>query len=169
MVHIILPLFVMSMIGMRLRVALPLSLLAVVPDLDVLFGVHRSVLHSVVVVVMIFIPIIIITKVLNERIVKYAIASFMVILSHIFLDMFTGYTPVLWPLFNKSVYIVTSMTVNTVNIYDIKLTFHMYLKPVEFRLHEMDAPIFTNSGVALTCLFLVGTILKQISNHLQNT
>ena len=65
LVHIVIPLFVMVMLGIELKRALPLSLLAVLPDFDVIFRIHRSMSHSCLFVFLISLPLIGITSIKN--------------------------------------------------------------------------------------------------------
>ncbi len=161
LIHIVLPLFVLILVGFELKKAFALSLLAILPDFDILFGVHRSISHSLIFVTLIFAPFLFLTR--NK--LNYLLPAFFVILSHPILDMFTGYTPILYPLYDKSVYIVTNLTVNTVNLLDIKFKFNIYKIPTTFHLIEADAPIFTNYGIVVFLTLLTALFI----NHLKGS
>jgi membrane-bound metal-dependent hydrolase YbcI (DUF457 family) len=49
-IHFTIPFIALTLLGLDVKRALPLSLLALLPDLDALFLVHRSLSHSLVVV-----------------------------------------------------------------------------------------------------------------------
>ncbi|MCZ7355370.1 MAG: hypothetical protein O8C66_15145 [Candidatus Methanoperedens sp.] len=50
------------------------------------------------------------------------------------------------------------------NVADLNLKLNIYFEPVVFRLTtDMDAPIFSSIGVAVTLVLLTGMVLKQYS------
>jgi len=162
LIHIVLPLFVLILAGFELKKAFALSLLAILPDFDILFGVHRSISHSLIFITLIFVPLLFLAR---KNKINYILPAFFVILSHPILDMFTGYTPILYPLYGKSVYIVANLTVNTVNLMDIRFRFKIYEIPTTFHLIETDAPIFTNYGIAVSLALLTALFI----NHLKGS
>ena len=54
LIHFIVPFTALTLAGVEFRKALPISLLALLPDLDALFLVHRSLSHSLVVLLRAF-------------------------------------------------------------------------------------------------------------------
>lgn len=80
------------------------------------------------------------------------------------MDSFTGQTPVFWPLFNKSICIVTELTTNMNNILDMDLVLDLYLEPIIFyQTTDTDVFVFTSLGVAVSLLLLAGLALKRFS------
>lgn len=80
------------------------------------------------------------------------------------MDLFTYFTPIFWPLYNNSIYIVTEMMTNMDNVSQLHLLFDIKLEPVVFyHTISMDAPIFTSQGVAVTLVILVGLVLRYFS------
>jgi hypothetical protein len=61
-----------------------------------------------------------------------AIIVTLVLLSHPFMDLFTYFTPIFWPLYNNSIYIVVEMTTNMDNVSQVHLLFDILLEPVMF-------------------------------------
>ena len=55
-IHFIVPFIALTLVGVKFRRALPVSLLALLPDLDALFLVHRSLSHSLIVLLMVAVP-----------------------------------------------------------------------------------------------------------------
>ena len=77
------------------------------------------------------------------------------------MDMFTGFTPILWPVFNKSVFITAEMTANMNNVSDLHLHFNLKLAPVVFYpTADVDASIFTSEGVAVCVVLLASSLFK---------
>jgi hypothetical protein len=87
-----------------------------------------------------------------------------VVLSHPFMDLFTGYTPLLWPIFNEAIYVVSELRTNMNNVLDLNLKMNIYFEPVMFRqTTDIDAPIFSSIGVAISLVLLIGLALKYYS------
>lgn len=170
LIHFVIPFFLLVMLGFNLRKAALISLLAVIPDLDVIFHVHRSVSHSVIFILVVTVPIILILDYFNNKLRKEMIVAVLVILSHPFMDMFTGYTPILWPLLDKSIYIFTELTANMNNIFDLNLIFKINFDKIIFlQTTNRDAPIFTSQGVGISLVLLAGLAMKDLSTRIHNT
>ncbi len=169
LIHFIIPFFLLVMLGFSLRKAALISLLAVIPDLDVIFHVHRSISHSVFFILVVIVPVILILDYFNNKLRKEMTVAVLVILSHPFMDMFTGYTPVLWPLFDKSIYIFTELTTNMNNVFDLNLIFKVNLDKIIFlQTTNRDAPIFTSQGVGISLVLLAGFAMKNLSIKIYN-
>lgn len=164
LIHFVIPFFLLVMFGFNIKKATFISLLAVLPDLDVLFHIHRSISHSIFFVLIFSFPAILISKKFYKERFNESIIATLVILSHPFMDMFTYFTPVFWPLFNKSIHIVSELTTNMNDVLDLNLTLQVYFKPIAFyRTTNMDAPIFSSAGVGVSLVLLIGLILKHLS------
>lgn len=164
LIHFIIPFFLLLIIGINIKRAALLSSLALLPDFDVLFHIHRSFSHSIFFVLLITVPAMIITKKFHKEHFNDSIIATLVILSHLFMDSFDNYTPVLWPLFNESIRIVTELTINMNNVTDLNFNFNIYFKPIVFyQTTNMDAPIFSSMGFAVSVLLLAGMVLKYLS------
>lgn len=167
LIHFIIPFFLLIMFGLCIKKAALISLLAVLPDLDVLFHIHRSISHSVFFILLFSVPAIIITKKFYIDRFSDSIIATLVVLSHPFMDLFTYYTPVFWPLFDKSIYIVSELKTNMNDVLDLNLNLNIYFEPVMFRqTTNIDAPIFSSTGVAISLVLLIGMILKHLSKKL---
>lgn len=154
----------MTMSGIAIKKATLFSLLAVLPDADVLFHVHRSISHSIFFILVICIPMIIIIDKFYKEQLNDSIIATLSILSHPFMDLFTGQTPVFWPLFNKSICIVTELTTNMNNILDMDMVLDLHLEPIIFyQTTDTDAFVFTSLGVAVSMVLLAGLALKRFS------
>jgi len=162
LVHILIPLMVLLYLRFELKYALAYSLFAILPDFDIFFGVHRSLSHSIVFILIIFLPIIVVAQLKSRVLFKRIAVVLFVLLSHIILDVFTGYTPIFYPLYNMAIYLIVNVTVNTIS-YNIKLDFNVYTKQVTFQIENVDAPILTNVGIALGIFIFVSIILRKLS------
>ena len=164
LLHFVIPFFLLTMSGLAIKKATLFSLLAVLPDADVLFHVHRSMSHSIFFILAICIPIIIIINKFYKEQFNDSIIATLSILSHPFMDLFTGQTPVFWPLFNKSVSIAAELTTNMNNVLDMDMVLDLHLEPIIFyQTTDTDAFVFTSLGVAVSIVLLAGLALKRFS------
>ena len=169
LIHFIIPLFLLIMLGFNLKKSILISSLAIIPDLDVIFHVHRSISHSIIFIIVLIIPIILILNYLKIGNKNEKLMAILVILSHPFLDMFGGYTPILWPLIDKSVYIFTELTINMNNVLDLNLIFKInFDKTIFYKITGGDAPIFTSQGFGITLVLLIGLAMKNLSIKIHN-
>ena len=72
LIHFIIPLFLLMMLGLNLKKSIIISSLAIVPDLDVIFHVHRSASHSIIFILTLSIVIILILNYCLTLPCKYA-------------------------------------------------------------------------------------------------
>lgn len=166
LIHFMIPLFLLTVAGLSLRKAVLISSLAILPDLDVLFHIHRSFSHSIFFIFLFFIPIITISKKFYRQYYNETIIALLVTLSHTFMDVFTYYTPLFWPVYSKSLYIIAELTTNMNDVLDLNLILQLNLKPIVFyRTIDIDAPIFSSTGVAVTLVLLIGMILLRLKHR----
>ena len=162
LIHFIVPFSVLIMCGMGVKKSAFFASFAILPDLDVLFHIHRSFSHSMFFILLFCAPIITLAAVKHSERTSDAIIATLVILSHPVMDLFTYFTPLFWPLYNKSIYIIAEMTTNMDNVSELHLLFDIKLEPVVFyQTVSMDAPIFTSEGVAATLVIFVGLFLRH--------
>jgi len=163
LIHFIVPFSVLVMCGIGIKKSAFFASFAILPDLDVLFHVHRSFSHSVFFILLFCVPVIIITAGRHSKGVYDAAIVTLVMLSHPVMDLFTYFTPIFWPLYNNSIYVITELTTNMNNVLQLHLLFDIKLEPVVFyQTVSMDAPIFTSVGVAATLVILIGLGLKRL-------
>jgi membrane-bound metal-dependent hydrolase YbcI (DUF457 family) len=164
LIHFVIPFFLLMMSGFSIKKATFISLLAVLPDLDVLFHIHRSISHSIFFVLIFSFSAIIITRKYYKDRFNESIIATLVILSHPFMDAFTYYTPVFWPFFDKSIYIIAELTTKMNNVLDLNLRLQVNFEPIVFyQTTNIDAPIFSSAGVGVSLVLLIGLILKHLS------
>lgn len=164
LIHFVIPFFLLVMSGFTIKKATFISLLAVLPDIDVLFHIHRSISHSIFFLLIFSFPAIIITRKYYKDRFNESIIATLVILSHPFLDAFTYFTPVFWPLFDKSFYIIAELTTNMNDVLDLNLKLQVNFEPIVFhQTTNIDTPIFSSAGVGVSLVLLIGLILKHLS------
>ena len=93
LIHFIVPFSVLIMCGIGMKKAAFIASLAILPDLDVLFHIHRSFSHSIFFILLFCAPAITIVAAKHSKRTYDAIIATLVILSHPFMDSFTYFTP----------------------------------------------------------------------------
>jgi hypothetical protein len=162
LIHFIVPFSVLVMCGIGIKKSALFASLALLPDLDVLFHVHRSFSHSVVFILILGAAAIAISTAKHSKWVSDTLIATLVILSHLFMDLFTYFTPLFWPLYSKSIFIVIELMTNMDNVSKLHLVFDLKLEPVVFyHTINMDSPIFTSTGVAATLVIVAGLVLRH--------
>ena len=143
---------------------LAVSILGIIPDFDALLHIHRSMSHSIIPYTIILIIIFLLFK--NENIRKWSIIGYLVILSHLILDMFTGSTPILWPLLLNSIYFEANITALISETVTLRPKLDVGVEKTVFtRFTSLDAPIATSQGVAITIILLAPLILRITLNY----
>jgi membrane-bound metal-dependent hydrolase YbcI (DUF457 family) len=156
-----------SLTAMRLdwRKALFTSLIALVPDLDVLFHIHRSLSHSLVVLAIIILPVLAIAH-RNKTITNLTLLAAIGIITHLILDVFDAYTPLLYPISNQSIQILTSLNFHTGSLsyftYNLRLLTKPY-SPTAFQI--FDGSVITTDGFAVSLVLLGPFLVTLIRNR----
>jgi len=160
-VHFVVPFAALLLFGLEFKKALPISLLALIPDVDALFLVHRSLSHSIVVMLIVVAPFLLLAYKFKPKFSGYAMLAFMAAASHSVLDVFGGFTPLLWPLYNYSMWIKAGLGVYISSSPSVTSSAQLFLEPVRFELFRgLDAPLFTGEGLILSLVLLSPVLLK---------
>ena len=160
-IHFIVPFTALTLVSVEFRKALPISLLTVLPDLDALFLVHRSFSHSLIVVLTVTMPFLLLTYKFKPRLQGYALLALLAVASHLILDLFVGYTPILWPLYGYSVWIQAELVAHIGSSPSLTPSAKLLTEPITFQpFQSLDAPLFTGEGLILSAVLLMPVILK---------
>jgi len=162
--HFVVPLTALLLFGLKFKEALPISLLALLPDLDALFLVHRSLSHSIVIMLTMIAPFLMLTYKFKPELKNYSFLAFMAVASHSVLDAFSGYTPILWPLYSHSVWIQVGLGAHIGSSPSLTSSAQLLTKPITFeQFQSLDAPLFTGEGLILSIVLLSPILLKVCS------
>jgi membrane-bound metal-dependent hydrolase YbcI (DUF457 family) len=97
--------YVLSVLVAKTRVsakwALLLGILGLLPDVDALLGIHRWLTHSLVVIALVATPLLALIRLRWRGIFGLALLALLIVALHPVIDMFTGQTPILWPLIDS--------------------------------------------------------------------
>jgi len=163
LIHFIVPFTALTLVGVKFRKALPISLLAILPDLDALFLVHRSLSHSLVVLLSVMVPFLLLTYKFKPSLYSYGFLGLMSVASHLVLDLFAGYTPILWPLYGYSAWIQVGLVAHVGSSPSLALSAKVKVltQPVTFQpFQSLDAPLFTGEGLILSVILIMPVLLR---------
>jgi len=142
-----------AVLRFRLKWALALGLVGILPDLDVLFFMHRSVSHSMLPPLFLLLAIPLIWK--SSRIKMPLLAVFLTWISHGFLDFIESHTPILFPLSSKSYKLVFQSTLFIESRPFVSMSLEVLEKPYNNGYFtSFDAPLFTAGGIALGLILI---------------
>ncbi len=150
------------------KLAFLASLFAVLPDLDVLVGVHRSWTHSIFVVSAFCGIMLLLIRVLKPGLLDFGFLVSAALVTHLLLDLFTTYTPILWPLTGQSFYVSFRSRVRvdeSVHLYvDPRVSTH----PTDFTPFQfLDGPLFTSEGFVISLVLVTCVFLSRYSSKLR--
>jgi membrane-bound metal-dependent hydrolase YbcI (DUF457 family) len=161
LVHFVVPFTALLLFGLEFRKALPVSLFALLPDVDALFLVHRSLSHSIVVMLIVVAPFLLLIHKFKPRLQSYAFLALMAAASHSILDVFAGYTPILWPLYGYSVWVQVGLGTHIGSSPSLSASAQLLTKPITFRqFQSLDAPLFTGEALILSVVLLTPVLLR---------
>ena len=165
LVHYVLPLAALMLIGVKPRTAATLAILGVIPDVDALLLVHRSISHSIVIMGLIITPLIVIAKYRYPDLQRTLLQAFLVLVSHPILD-FESMTPILWPITSNSYMLKLSLNGVMQEGFSLKPAIVLSSEPTVFTLAQgFDYPLFTENGVLIAVILLAPIIYNQIRAH----
>lgn len=166
LLHFVVPFVSFRAAGVDWRKALFASCVALTPDLDVLLHAHRSMSHSLLVLGLVALPIIALTykkKSINNLVILAVIG----VITHLTLDLFTGYTPILWPLLNDSFLISTSLDMQFGSPPFFIASAKLLVKPTIFAYFQsLLAPLITAGGFGISIVLLTPICLTAFKQYL---
>ena len=138
------------------------GLIALVPDLDALLHVHRSVTHSIIILSIVGLTALMIVKRVG-RPMRLAVASTLGLLSHPLLDTFQSPTPILYPLSRYSYHISPTFMVKISEAITPQPAIKVVSEPTRFTYFKsMDAPIFTDTGFIISLLLIIVPLIHSL-------
>ena len=144
------------------RYALIIAFVGLLPDVDALLGVHRWVTHSVLVALLASTPLLVLAYLSGGRYVRVVLLSLLLYTLHIVLDVFTGPTPILYPLVG-SIWV----KLEVIGLYSdtgIALTPRVTVettKPDFTPQPVIEGPIASETGIILAVITTLTLILER--------
>jgi len=166
LLHFAVPFASLRALGLDLRKVLFASLVALTPDIDVLFQVHRSQSHSFVLLALVTLPLLALTwnrKSLRSLVLLGAFG----VSVHLVLDLFQSSTPVLWPLLNESIWIPVTLHLHMGSAVAVTGPATVHVEPTAIEhFTSFDAPVLTGEGLVLSTVLLAPTLVQILLNRL---
>ncbi|MEM0079622.1 MAG: glycosyltransferase [Candidatus Nezhaarchaeales archaeon] len=142
------------------------SFIALLPDIDALFQIHRSMSHSVVILSIVAL-IIILTSYKIRKGLRFAIASGLALLSHPLLDVFQDQAPLFYPISSYSYHISLELFVIISKDVSLKPSISVINEPFEFTSFQvLDAPIFTSQGFIISLILIGVPLIHVLLSHM---
>jgi membrane-bound metal-dependent hydrolase YbcI (DUF457 family) len=152
--HVFLPLTVVYVLKKDFKPwHFPLALFALLPDFDVLTGIHRGLFHSLLFLLPLA-GLMLGVEYYFKRCLKFSVLAVAFMFSHILLDFLIGGVPLLYPLVNRGVGVEFPFIIGfgeSISIVDV--TPKIVYNTPQVVYGEMDA--FSGYGIAFTALFLI--------------
>ena len=167
LLHFVVPFASLSAFRIDLRKAALASLIALAPDLDVFFRIHRSQSHSIIILGAIALPLLVFTR--NRKEVRtFVLLGTFGVLTHLVLDLFQAPTPLLWPLLNESLMVSVQLNLQI----GIAPAVAGYVRLVTGEstigfFTSFDEPLLTAEGLGISLVLLaptIFTILRQATS-----
>ena len=161
LVHFSVAFSALAVSGSSSRKAAFAAFFALLPDLDVLLHVHRSMTHSILILGGIAFLAALLTW--GTKYWIYVPLAAAGLVSHLLLDLFSGYTPVLWPVYNRAVQLIFSSVTHIGSTPTVTFRADVLTEPVRFEpFDSLDAPIFTSEGLIASAILLVPVLLTRV-------
>ena len=157
------PFVALVLLGVKPHKAAPLAVLGVLPDLDALLLVHRSVSHSVVVLSLAWAPVLAFAYFIRPEYRRMAALGLLVLLSHPVVDVMGGSTPILWPLMDTSLHLIFSLNgkvgegVSLIPRLEVQRTATVFKQ-----VASLDYPLFTGEGLVVSLILLTPMVLNLL-------
>lgn len=148
--------------------ALLLGVIGVLPDVDVLFRVHRWITHSILVATLVALLALFLAYRYRRRYFEYTLMATILYLFHILLDVFNAPTPILWPLLNQS-YSVTIELNGLLGRDNLTLEprVEVTIDTVDFtQLEHLEGPVATTTtGLTATATLALILLIEATRKH----
>ena len=160
LLHLLIPAAALIIIGFDRKLVLYFCPLAVFHDLDILFGAHRAIFHSIFVLGPIALILLFYTFNYKPEWKSHAIIISVFLLSQPFMDLFTGPIQLLWPLDTHFYLWIQAPTIDpstlTINFGDFFIKFLILTPQQAGALPGAGDPIHLFYNQGLIALILIG-------------
>lgn len=166
LLHFAIPFASLALARVGYRKALLVSILALTPDLDALLLVHRSQSHSLILLGAVTLAAYLLLR--RTRYRAYVLLGSLGVASHIILDIFSWYTPAMWPVLDQSIRVLVELNVHIASQPTMAFNLQLLTRPTVFEAFEtIDAPIFTSEGVISSAALLFSTLYATFQYRLR--
>jgi membrane-bound metal-dependent hydrolase YbcI (DUF457 family) len=161
LLHVWIPFAVALIVGIRWKKALLLSLIALTPDFDMIFHMHRILFHSVVVLGLIMVIVSILlwkTKLFHVRDICLAVIF---LASHLVLDLFSGYSALFWPFSEFAYGFTVRIAMSFGSPFNLSQYIQFHVVPVAQLAKTQEGFLLTDVGAATSVLFGGALVVRK--------
>ena len=163
LIHLLIPTAALIIAGFDRKLVLYFSPFAIIHDFDILFGAHRSILHSLFVLGPISLVLLFYTFYYKPQWKNHAIIISFLLLSQPLLDLFTGPVQLFWPLDTYFYIWIQAPTIDpstlTIDFGAFFIKFLILTPQQAGELPGAGVPIDIFSNTGLIALILIGIAL----------
>jgi len=157
--------FLIAKSRLNVKRALVLALVGLLPDLDVLLGIHRWVTHSLLVVFIATLPLLLLIYYASKEYLQLVLTALLVYILHLVLDLFTGATPILWPLIDSVWVRIGVNGASTSAGITISPSIAVITKTPDFTQREViEGPVISETGVMLAVVVVTIILLDYLKS-----
>ena len=168
LIHFLIPFVALVLLGVDLKWSSLLAFPALAPDLDALFLVHRSFTHSLPVLLAAATPLLLMIYWVKPKFMRYGFIGVLSVASHIALDLPAGYTPLLWPIYNYSVWIQLELAAHIGSAPTLSLDLHILTEPIVFEVAgSLDAALLTGADLIVSLIMLTPLFVKILNQRIK--
>jgi membrane-bound metal-dependent hydrolase YbcI (DUF457 family) len=150
------------------RRALLLAFVGLLPDVDALLLVHRWVTHSIPVALLASAPLLALTYTYRREYFGVVVLAVLLYTTHVVMDVFTGLTPIMWPLAPALAVNIEVNGAYSVNGVRVTPGFEVVVGPVDFaRRDSVEGPLVSETGLMLALVVALISLVEYTSRRLE--
>jgi hypothetical protein len=150
------------------RRTLLLAFVGLLPDVDALLLVHRWVTHSIPVELLASAPLLALTYTYRREYFGVVVLAVLLYTTHVVMDVFTGLTPIMWPLAPALAVNIEVNGVYGVNGVRVTPGFEVVVGPVDFaRRDSVEGPLVSETGLMLALVVALISLVEYTSRRLE--
>ncbi|NVM52489.1 MAG: metal-dependent hydrolase [Candidatus Helarchaeota archaeon] len=157
LIHLLIPAAALIIAGFDRKIVLYFAPFAMIHDIDIFFGIHRSGFHSLLVLGLISLVLLFYTFKYKPQWKSHAIIISFLLLSHPLMDLITGYVQLFWPFDTYFWLEISAPTLDpittAINFSAFYVIFHIS-PPQDITPAVEPMPLFENQG--LIAIILIG-------------
>jgi membrane-bound metal-dependent hydrolase YbcI (DUF457 family) len=163
LIHFFVPFIMLAFYGFEFQEASAIAIFGILPDVDVLFGLHRGLTHSIIVLFLVSLPFIVLIAYRYRGYFNMALLSMAALISHPLLDTMTSHTPILWPLLSENIRFFMQINVNPVGnpLFMWDIGFDRVPISNILGLPYENVPILTELGLVFLVAIFVPIVLQM--------
>ena len=153
----------------RLRQAILIAIIGILPDVDVLLRIHRWLTHSLIITLIPMLIAVILSKKYRPKLQKHLTLVSTIYTLHIVMDIFTAPTPFLWPIVDQAYMLnIRLSSIVSQNNIAIASQISVYSEIIDFIPQPLTGgPLISATGVIVAIGTVTMILIEYISKKKQ--